>query len=189
MFNLKPPEFIKKFSDAHPKIYGFLSDIVFSLSVVFVIALALFLYSGVWPPMVSVNGMSMYPDLQNGDLVFIQGLDRGTVQTYDNSTSTGYNTFNELGNVIIYDPFGDPSRPLVIHRAIAWVNAGQPMWQGGPAAPSSGYMTLGDNNHGVYDQMATNICYLQPVKPQWIVGIARFEIPYLGYLDFIRTAV
>jgi signal peptidase len=189
MFKLKPPEFVKKFSNEHHDICGFIKDVAFSLAVVFVVTLALYLYAGVWPPMVSVNGVSMYPDLQNGDLVFIQGLDRGSVQTYDNSTSTGYSTFNELGNVIVYDPLGDPSRPYVIHRAITWVNARQPMWQGGPPAPHSGYITLGDNNHGVYDQEAPNICYMQPVEPQWIIGVARFEIPYLGYLDFLRSAV
>ena len=189
MFKPEPPEFVKKFSNEHPDIYGFIKDVAFSLAVVLVVALALYLYAGVWPPMVSVNGLSMYPDLQNGDLVFIQGLDRGAVQTYDNSTSTGYSTFNELVNVIVYDPYGNTSRPYVIHRAIAWVNAGQPMWQGGPLAPHSGYITLGDNNHGVYDQAATNICLDQPVEPQWIVGVARFEIPYLGYLDFLRSAV
>ena len=53
---------------------------------------------------------------------------------------------------------------------------------GGPAAPNDGYITLGDNNHGVYDQEAPSICYLEPVQKDWILGIARFKVPYLGYL-------
>jgi len=188
---VKAPGFIREFATKHPDIYGFIQDIVFSLAVVAVIALALFLYAGMWPPMVSVNGISMVPNMQNGDLVFIQGLDRGSIQTYDNSTSTGYKTFNNYGDVIVYEPYGDPDRALVIHRAMQWVDQGQPMYPDGPPAPASGYITRGDNNGFTYDQMAPNICYNQPVRKEWILGIARFKIPYLGYLrsivPFIRT--
>ncbi len=179
---VKTPDFLKAFAEKYPGIYGFLQDLIFSLAVVAVIATALYIYAGTWPPMVSVNGISMLPNMENGDLVFIQGLDRGTIQTYENSTATGYMTYNEYGDVIVYEPYGDSSRPLVIHRAIRHVNQSEPMWPGGPAAPASGYITLGDNNRGVYDQMAPSICYEQPVRNEWILGIARFKLPYLGYL-------
>jgi signal peptidase len=179
---VKPPEFIKEFATKHPGIYGFLQDVAFSLSVVAIIALALYLYAGMWPPMVSVNGVSMFPNMENGDLVFIQGLSRGDIQTYEDSVGTGYKTYNNFGDVIVYKPYGDSSRDLVIHRAIRWVEQGQPMWDGGPPAPASGYITLGDNNKGCYDQMALSICYEQPVQKDWILGIARFKLPYLGYL-------
>jgi signal peptidase len=179
---VKTPKFLEDFASRYPGIYGFLQDIAFSLAVVGVIALALYLYAGMWPPMVSVNGVSMLPNMENGDLVFIQGLSRGDIQTYENSTSSGYKMYSSFGDVIVYKPYGDNSRDLVIHRAIRWVNQGEPMWDGGPAAPSSGYITLGDNNHGVLDQMAPSICYEQPVKKEWILGISRFKLPYLGYL-------
>jgi signal peptidase len=179
---VKVPGFIKEFEAKHPNIYGFLQDIAFSLAVVAIIAAVLYMYAGMWPPMVSVNGVSMYPHMENGDLVFIQGLDRGDVRTYETSLNTSYQQYAEPGDVIVYKPYGDPLRPLVIHRAIKWVNQSEPMWQGGPPAPASGYITLGDNNHGVYDQMAPSICFEQPVQKDWILGIARFKIPYLGYL-------
>lgn len=179
---VKPSELLKKFSTDHPAIYGVLQDVAFSLAVVAAIALVLYLYAGMWPPMVSVNGISMYPNMENGDLVFIQGLDRGAIQTYEASVNTSYKMYDNYGDVIVYNPYGDPTRPLVIHRAIRWVDQGEPMWDGGPAAPESGYMTLGDNNRGMYDQMAPNICFEQPVRKDWILGIARFKIPYLGYL-------
>ena len=176
---------IRVFQKQHPDIYGFISDLVFSVAVVGIIAAALFIYAGIWPPMVSVNGISMLPHLQDGDLVFIQGLDRATIQTYDNSTATNYQMFSEPGDVIVYRPYGDPTRPLVIHRAIRYVTQGEPMWNGGPPAPYDGYITLGDNNNGEYDQAAQSICYMEPVKPEWILGITRFKIPYLGYLRSI----
>jgi signal peptidase len=90
--------------------------------------------------------------------------------------------YGEPGDVIVYKPFGDSAKALVIHRAIRWVNQSEPMWDGGPPAPASGYITLGDNNRGVFDQMAPTICYGEPVRKEWILGIARFKLPYLGFL-------
>jgi signal peptidase len=179
---VKAPEFLKDFAAKHPGVYGFLQDIAFSLAVVAAIALVLYLYAGMWPPMVSVNGISMYPHMENGDLVFIQGLSRGDIKTYESSLNNGYQMYGEPGDVIVYKPFGDSARALVIHRAMYWVNQSEPMWPGGPPAPASGYITLGDNNHGKYDQDAETICYHQPVQKEWILGIARFKLPYLGYL-------
>jgi signal peptidase len=180
---VKAPKFLEDFAAKHPGVYGFLQDIAFSLAVVAVIALALYLYAGMWPPMVSVNGISMYPHMENGDLVFIQGLSRGNVTTYEDSLNTSYMMYSEPGDVIVYHPYGEPSRSLVIHRAIRWVEQGQPMWAGGPPAPASGYITKGDNNDTniQYDQQ-TPICKDQPVQKEWILGIARFKLPYLGYL-------
>ncbi len=175
-------DIIKSFKAQHPGIYGFVSDLAFSVAIVAAIAIALYLYAGMWPPMVSVNGISMQPHMETGDLVFIQGLDRGAIQTYENSTNTSYAMYGEPGDVIVYMPYGDPTRQLVIHRAIRYVEKGEPMWEGGPPAPESGYITLGDNNKGVYDQMAPSICYGEPVRKDWILGIARFKVPYLGYL-------
>jgi signal peptidase len=178
---VKAPKFLEDFAAKHPGVYGFLQDIAFSLAVVAVIALALYLYAGMWPPMVSVNGISMYPHMENGDLVFIQGLSRGDIQTFESSVATGYKTYNDYGDVIVYKPYGDNTRALVIHRAIRWVNQSEPMWPGGPPAPASGYITRGDNNNGKYDQ-DSSICHWEPVRKDWILGIARFKLPYLGYL-------
>jgi signal peptidase len=182
---VKAPKFIRDFEAKYPGVYGFLQDIVFSLAVVAAIAIVLYLYAGIWPPMVSVNGVSMYPNMENGDLVFIQGLDRGDVRTYADSVATGYRMYNNYGDVIVYLPMGDTSRGMVIHRAIRWVNKSEPMWEGGPPAPESGYMTLGDNNRGIYDQMAQTISYGEPVRKEWILGICRFKLPYLGYLKML----
>lgn len=183
---VKTPEFLKAFAEKYPGVYGLLQDVAFSLAVVAVIAAALYLYAGMWPPMVSVNGISMFPNMENGDLVFIQGLGRGDVQTFENSTSTGYIMYNNYGDVIVYQPYGDTSRPYVIHRAMKWVNKGDVMYTDSMGvehiAQESGFMTLGDNNGGIYDQMAPTICYDQPVQKKWVLGIARFKLPYLGYL-------
>lgn len=176
---------IKKFKTDHPDIYGFLQDLVFSLAVVAVIALVLYAYSGTWPPEAAVIGKSMLPHLQPGDLVLLQSIERSPVHTYDESNATGYQTYEEYGDVIVYYPHGDTSSAMVIHRAIRWVNKSEPMYvnqYGEPVpAPHEGYITLGDNNHGIYDQ-AGSVSYNDPVKPEWIHGVVKFRVPYLGYL-------
>ena len=146
-----------------------------------IVAGGLYLYSGVWTPIVSVDGTSMLEHMHEGDLVLIQGLDRTTVNTNRASADTGYRTFGEYGDVIVYYPYGDTSRNMVIHRAMYWVNESEPMWPRGPAAPWSGYITLGDNNSGNLDQ-ATDICLAEPVKPEWVHGVAKYSVPFLGYL-------
>ncbi len=176
-----PIDDIKRFFATHPDLYQFLKDLVFSLAFVGAIALALYLYAGTWSPVVSVDGTSMLDHMHAGDLVLVQGLDRGAVKTYDESANTSYWQFGEPGDVIVYYPNGNRNQPMVIHRAIRWVNESEPMWPGGLPAPASGYITLGDNNRNITDQ-ESNICYLQPVRPEWVHGIARFKVPYLGYL-------
>jgi len=159
---------------------GLLKDALFTLAVVLVLAGGLYLYAGTWPPMVSVDGSSMYPNLKAGDLVIMRGLDRVNVTTFGDAINKGYTTFNGYGDIIVYTPMGDRNLTPVIHRAISWVDEGQPMWPGGPKAPHSGYITLGDNNY-FYDQ-STSISPDEPVKPEWILGVPQARIPYLGLL-------
>ena len=183
---MRLPGFLESFARQHPTLYGLAGDLLFSIVVVAAIGLLLFAYAGTWPAIVSVVGDSMYPHMHDGDLVLLQGLDRASIITYNAAAATNYTQYAEPGDVIVYRPYGRTDLHPVIHRAIRWVNASEPMWPGGPAAPESGFITLGDNNRGACDQMAPNICYLQPVEPGWIIGIARYNVPYLG---FIRSLV
>jgi signal peptidase I len=155
-------------------------DILFAGVAIGAVALVLYVYSGAWPPLVSVDGLSMDPHLQNGDLILIQKIDPATIATYESAKDTGYQTFQNYGDVLVYRPFGRTDMTPVIHRAMMWVNESDPMWDGGLAAPSSGFVTQGDNNY-LYDQ-CSGICPNTPVKPEWIMGVARFRIPLLGYV-------
>ena len=156
-----------------------LKDIALAAGVVLVLAGALYAYAGTWPPFVSVDGQSMLPNMRQDDLIIIRGEDRAAVETHDQSIAADYRMFNDYGDVIVYRPFGDASRTPVIHRAMYYVQEGQPMWPGGPAAPHGGYITQGDNNF-LYDQ-SSGISEGQPVKPEWIIGIAEARVPYLGW--------
>ncbi len=155
-------------------------DILSAFVAVAAIALALYLYAGVWPPMVSVDGTSMYPHMQDGDLILIQGIDKSKIVTSGDARASGYSTFSGSGDVIVYQPFGHKDATPVIHRAMYRVNAGEPMWNGSIPAPNSGFVTQGDNNY-LYDQNS-GVCPNTPVEDGWILGVAKFRIPFLGYV-------
>lgn len=174
-------DLIKGFFKTHNNIADIVMDLAVGLAIVAAIFTMLYLYAGVWPPLLGITSESMSPHMEKGDLVLIQGLSRGDVHTYEGQESVDYLMFGERGDVIVYYPYGETSRTPVIHRAIRYVEAGDPMWRDGPAAPWPGYITLGDNNQGAIDQR-TDICRGEPVKKEWIIGMARYRVPYLGYL-------
>ncbi len=57
--------------------------------------------------------------------------------------------------------------------------------------PHSGFITLGDHNHGSYDQggwMGDGFGRpVLPVKPEWVIGKARGELPWFGAIKLCLT--
>lgn len=137
---------------------------------------------GMWTPMVAVESGSMEPHMNVGDIIFIKDIDRTQIITYAQGTDD-YTSFDSYGDVILYKPYGQEGVTPIIHRAMYFVEEGEPMWEGGPEAPHSGYITKGDNEvtNRYYDQQG-QVSYLMPVKEEWVIGVAQFKIPYLGYL-------
>ena len=138
---------------------------------------------GLWTPMVAVESGSMEPHMQIGDIIFMKSIDRVNVITNEEGKKSGYTSFENYGNVILYHPYGQEGVTPIIHRAMYRVEAGEPMWVGGPPAPYSGYITKGDNvvTNKLFDQQG-QISYDMPVKDEWIIGTAQYRIPYLGYI-------
>ncbi|GAB3708233.1 S24/S26 family peptidase [Halorubrum pallidum] len=181
-------------------------EILSSVAIVLVVGLLLFGVSGVWPPMVAVESGSMEPNMEVGDLVFVTEPGRLApdaadndigVVTYDIGERVDYRTFGSYGSVVIYQPPGRTASPI-IHRAMFHVEEGENWYDRADdtyhsaescsdlrhcPAPHDGYITLGDNN-GVYDQ-ARGLS--EPVKGEWVTGVARVRIPYLGYVRLIAT--
>jgi signal peptidase len=211
---------------------------------------ALFLYTLNWPPMVVVESDSMqhgYNDtlgiVNTGDIVLVKKVSvPSSIATYVASEATGYTTYGEPGDVILYYPDGQMGTTPVIHRAILWVDYNsstgsfdapslldlscpgqyQIDTQAGtrtclnnpwtpvtgtlelhdvgwtditisidfsslamePGGPTSGYITMGDNNHGMYDQkMYGDRCEISCiVQPGWVLGVARGMVPWFGAL-------
>jgi len=114
-------------------------DLIWVIAVVGGIALALYLICGTWPAIVTIESESMVPHMNVGDLVIVVEKDRfGDLKTWDEAHATGYQKFGDYGDVIIYRPNGIQDfwssvglLPLskqhpIIHRAMTWVDAGQP---------------------------------------------------------------
>jgi signal peptidase len=166
-------------------------DLIWVVGVVGIIALVLFLASGTWPAVVTIESESMVPNMNVGDLVFVVAADRfGPVTTSADGAATGYGKFNTqpdragnavYGDVIIYRPNGATGVHPIIHRAIAHVNESAAAAEFG--ATHGGYVTKGDHN-AIRDQDGgyVGLGRLEPVKPEWVVGKALFAIPVVGYL-------
>ena len=181
-------------------------EMLSSVAVVLVIGLILFGVSGVWPPMVAVESGSMEPNMEVGDLVFVTEPGRLAPDAADNDVgvvthevgeTVDYRTFGSYGSVVIYRPPGRTASPI-IHRAMFHVEEGENWYDRADEeyhnaagcgelrncpAPHSGFITLGDNN-GAYDQ-ANGLA--PPVKAEWVTGVARVRVPYLGYVRLIAS--
>ncbi len=116
-------------------------DLIWVVAVVGCIALALYLICGTWPAVVTIESESMVSNMNVGDLVVVVQKDRfGDLQTWDDGKLSGYRKFGDYGDVIIYRPNGATDMwasigllPLsraqhpIIHRAMTWTEAGQPV--------------------------------------------------------------
>lgn len=166
---------------------GLLRDVLFVITVVAVFALISKIALGLWTPMVAVESGSMIPHIQIGDIIIVESADRKEVITYTEGKQKNYTSFDDYGDVILYKPYGRGDATPIIHRAMYFVDKDEPMWEGGPPAPHEGYITKGDNmkTNPSYDQKGS-ISYQQPVKKEWVVGMARFvRVPLLGCISLI----
>jgi signal peptidase len=140
---------------------------------------------GFWVPMHVVSSGSMEPNIKVGDIIFVQNISRTTVITQQDAVTASrpHITFKEPGDVILYRPYGSKGNVPIVHRAMYYVEAGEEMWPGGPKAPHAGYITKGDNNatNTLPDQQ-TGIMPNTPIKEEWIVGVVKFKIPYVGHI-------
>ncbi len=175
-------EKMKKFYRSDTFLAGLLRDVLFVIAVGVVFASVSQIALGLWTPMVAVESGSMIPHIQIGDIILVEGADRKEVITYMEGKQSNYTSFDNYGDVILYRPYGREEVTPIIHRAMYYIEKGEPMWNGGPPAPHAGYITKGDNSktNPSFDQQGS-ISYLQPVKKEWVIGAARFgRLPLLG---------
>jgi signal peptidase len=180
-------ERFKKFYHSDSFLAGLLRDVLFVIAVVVVFSSVSHIALGLWTPMVAVESGSMIPHIQIGDIILVEAADRKEIITYMEGKQSNYTSFDNYGDVILYRPYGQEGVTPIIHRAMYYVETGDPMWNGGPPAPHAGYITKGDNSktNPSYDQQGS-ISYLQPVKKEWVIGAARFiRIPIVGCISLI----
>jgi signal peptidase I len=185
------PSALDRLRDPDDRWAGIARDLIWVVGVVGLIALGLFLVSGTWPAVVTIESGSMVPNMNVGDLVLVVSADRfGNLTTSAEGARTGYGKFNThpssagepvYGDVIVYRPNGNTQYHPIIHRALEHVNESEAAARFG--ADHAGYITKGDNNT-IRDQDGgyAGLGRLQPVKPEWIVGKALVAVPLVGYL-------
>ncbi len=108
-----------------------LRDAGIALLFVILILLAMFAYSGLWPPLVVIESNSMMHGDDNtshigtidtGDLVLVKKVDRpNQIETYADGLSNGYRTYGDYGDVIIYKKGGSDVLTPIIHRAMIYL--------------------------------------------------------------------
>ena len=178
---------MKEFYNGDSLLAGILRDVLSVAKILLLFAIASQVIFGMWTPMRAIESGSMVPHMNIGDIVFIQDMSRTSIVTHEDGADTGYRSFGEFGNVILYRKYGSNSDTPIIHRAMYFVEAGEPMWDGGPSAPHDGYITKGDHNRYL-DQACGKICS-EPVREEWVIGVARFRIPYVGHVRLMFSKI
>ena len=190
---------VQRFRTAQRGPLMWVREVSYSAAIVLGIGLLLFGISGVWPPMVAVQSGSMEPNMEKGDLVVLtepgrlapEAADDAGIVTQETGAAAGYRSFGGPGSVVVYDvPEGGPPTIHRVHLAVEdgenWVAKANPDYTGGETCDSlktcpaqyDGYLTKGDSN-ARYDQVS-GIAPL--VQESWVTGVARFRIPYLGWI-------
>ncbi len=176
------------FRESDNRVVSLARDLLWVVVVVGGIALALYLFAGTWPAVVTIESESMVPHMNVGDLVLVVDEDRfGGLTTWVEGQHTGYSSFGDYGDVIVYRPNGADSVHPIIHRAMTYVDTAAVEESGLAqfyADPHGGYITRGDNNPYI-DQgnlRIPGVGVIEPVRKEWIVGKALIAVPLVGYL-------
>ena len=111
----------------------FLRDAGIALAFVVSILLAMYAYTGLWPPLVVVESESMMHSEENvsyigvidtGDMVLVKDVDsEDEVVTYAEGFVTGHRTYGDYGDVIIFNSMGNTANTPIIHRAVVYLVA------------------------------------------------------------------
>jgi signal peptidase len=98
-----------------------------ALMIIIVLLVGLFAYTHNWPPMYVVESSSMQHGtndvvglINTGDLVLAQQVPESSVVPYLVGAQTGYSTYGEYGDVLLYHPDGQVGPAPIVHRAIAF---------------------------------------------------------------------
>ncbi len=98
-----------------------------AVAIIVVILVGLYAYTQNWPPVYVVESDSMQHGssdvlgvINTGDLVLAQRIPLGQITPYVVGVQTGYSTYGEAGDVILYNANGQGSTPI-IHRAILFL--------------------------------------------------------------------
>jgi signal peptidase len=99
-----------------------------ALAIIVVLLVSLFAYTQNWPPVYVVESPSMQHGtsdqlglINTGDMVLAQKVSLSAITSYETGSQTGYSTYGEYGDVILYSPDGQGGSTPIIHRAILYL--------------------------------------------------------------------
>jgi signal peptidase I len=142
-----------------------------AVAIIVLLLVGLYAYTQNWPPVYVVESDSMQHGptdvlgvINTGDLVLAQRVPTDQITPYVVGVSTGYSTYGEFGDVILYSANGQGATPI-IHRAILFLqwdnltlsyNATELSGLKCGSAPGAIYATTGTHNDcGVTDLTGT----------------------------------
>jgi len=98
-----------------------------AVAIIVVLLVSLYAYTQNWPPVYVVESGSMQHGsadvlgvINTGDLVLAQKIPSDQITSYVVGLHSGYSTYGELGDVLLYRADGQGSTPI-IHRAILYL--------------------------------------------------------------------
>ncbi len=129
-----------------------------ALAIVVLLIVGMYAYTQNWPPVYVVESMSMQHGtndivglINTGDLVLAQKIASGSIVPYVVGMRTGFSTYGEFGDVLLYLPNGQSTTPI-IHRAILFLS-----WntQGSYNASELAGLPCGSASNAVYATFAS----------------------------------
>lgn len=111
----------------------FLRDAGIAIAFVASVLLAMYAYTGLWPPLVVIESNSMMHSEENvsfvgvidtGDMVLVKDVDSpDDIVTYMEGVVNGHRTYGDYGDVVVYRKMGSDTATPIIHRAIVYLEA------------------------------------------------------------------
>jgi len=108
----------------------FLRDVAISFIVVAIVLGGLWAYAGMWPPMVVIESGSMQHSqstssvgiIDTGDLTLVRSAGKvDRIVTWAEGSKTGYSTYGNYGDVIVFHKSGLAGYTPIIHRAMVYI--------------------------------------------------------------------
>lgn len=133
-----------------------------ALAIIVLLLVSLYAYTQNWPPVYVVESESMQHGLTDqvglintGDLVLAQRVSLTQVTPYFVGLQTGYSTYGEYGDVVLYHPNGVDGGTPIIHRALLYL---QYEGNGSYSIPELGGLSCGTSPQAAYSSQGGNGC-------------------------------
>ncbi|MHB1887430.1 MAG: S24/S26 family peptidase, partial [Acidimicrobiales bacterium] len=163
-----------------------------ALAIIVILILGAYAYTHNWPPVyiVESNSMQHGPNdvlgiINTGDIVFARQVPTSSVTTYidalhPGTAQSGFATYGELGDVLLYHPNGGGGTPIV-HRALLYLewNATRQSF----SAPSLAGLPCGTSPGAVYSYGAPG----NPYDCQWANLTGTLHLYHIGWKSAMVT--